>query len=86
MSNHTDMQVKYCGDCCDIHPIQSQYKGNRKRGAAAAGGEYRSNHNSACPACRCDWTSCSLPLRLHYFGKKNEQPLGGTLWTLHSRF
>ena len=28
MSNHTDMQDKYCGDCYDIHPIQSQYKGN----------------------------------------------------------
>ena len=27
MSNHTDMQDKYCGDCYDIHPIQSQYKG-----------------------------------------------------------
>ena len=25
MSNHTDMQDKYCGDCYDIHPIQSQY-------------------------------------------------------------
>ena len=21
----TDMQDKYCGDCYDIHPIQSQY-------------------------------------------------------------
>ena len=25
MSNHTDMQDKYCGHCYDIHPIQSQY-------------------------------------------------------------
>ena len=25
MSNHTDMQDKYCGDCYDIDPIQSQY-------------------------------------------------------------
>ena len=25
MSNHTDMQDKYCGDCYDIHPIQSLY-------------------------------------------------------------
>ena len=25
MSNHTDMQDKYCGNCYDIHPIQSQY-------------------------------------------------------------
>ena len=25
MSNHTDMQDKYCGDCYDTHPIQSQY-------------------------------------------------------------
>ena len=25
MSNHTDVQDKYCGDCYDIHPIQSQY-------------------------------------------------------------
>ena len=23
MSNNTDMQDKYCGDCYDIHPIQS---------------------------------------------------------------
>ena len=37
MSNHTDMQDKYCGDCYDIHPIQSQYKGNHKRGGAAEG-------------------------------------------------
>ena len=37
MSNHTDMQDKYCGDCYDIHPIQSQYKGNHKRGGAAGG-------------------------------------------------
>ena len=35
MSNHTDMQDKYCGDCYDIDPIQSQYKGNHKRGGAA---------------------------------------------------
>ena len=25
MSNHTDMQDKYCGHCYGIHPIQSQY-------------------------------------------------------------
>ena len=25
MSNHTDMQDKYCGDCYDIHPVPSQY-------------------------------------------------------------
>ena len=37
MSNHTDMQDKYCGDPYDIHPIQSQYKGNHKRGGAAEG-------------------------------------------------
>ena len=37
MSNHTDMQVKYCGDCYDIHPIQGQYKGNHERGGAAEG-------------------------------------------------
>ena len=24
MSNHTDMQDRYCGDCYDIHPIQVQ--------------------------------------------------------------
>ena len=33
----TDMQGKYCGDCYDIYPIQSQYKGNHKRGGAAEG-------------------------------------------------
>ena len=33
MCNHTDMQDKYCGQGYDIHPIQSQYKGNHKRGA-----------------------------------------------------
>ena len=37
MSNHTDMQDKYCGHCYDIHPILSQYKGNHKRGGAAEG-------------------------------------------------
>ena len=37
MSNHTDMQDKYCGDCYDIHRIQSQYKGTHKRGGAAEG-------------------------------------------------
>ena len=37
MSNHTDMQDKYCGDCYDIYTIQSQYKGNHKRGGAAEG-------------------------------------------------
>ena len=37
MSNHSDMQDKYCGHCYDVHPIQSQYKGNHKRGGAAEG-------------------------------------------------
>ena len=43
MSNHTDMQDKYCGDCYDIHPIQSQYTKvaacgrHHKRGDAAFG-------------------------------------------------
>ena len=43
MSNHTDMQDKYCGDCYDIHPIQSQYTKlaasgrHHKRGGAAEG-------------------------------------------------
>ena len=43
MSDHTDMQDKYCGDCCDIHPIQSQYTKvaafdcHYKRGGAAFG-------------------------------------------------
>ena len=37
MSNHTDMQSKYCSDCYDIHPIQSQYTRNHKRGGAASG-------------------------------------------------
>ena len=37
MSNHTDMQDKYNGDCYDIHPIRSQYKGNHKRGGASKG-------------------------------------------------
>ena len=32
ISNHTDMYDNYCGDCYDIHTIQSQYKGNHKRG------------------------------------------------------
>ena len=35
MSNHTDMQDKYCGHCYDIDPIRSQYKGNHKRGGGA---------------------------------------------------
>ena len=33
----TDMQNKYCGDCYDIYVIQSQYKGNHKRGGVAEG-------------------------------------------------
>ena len=43
MSNHTDMQDKYCGDCCDLHPIQSQCTEvaavgrHHKRGGAAEG-------------------------------------------------
>ena len=37
MSNHTDMQDKYCVHCYAIHTIQSQYTGNRKRGGAAEG-------------------------------------------------
>ena len=35
MSNHTDMQDKYCGHSNDTNPIQSQYKGNHRRGGAA---------------------------------------------------
>ena len=43
MSNHTDMQDKYCGDCYDIHPIQSQstkvaaFGRDHKRGGVALG-------------------------------------------------
>ena len=43
MSNHTDMQDKYCGDCYEIHAIQSQYTKvaafgrHHKRGGAAFG-------------------------------------------------
>ena len=32
LSNYTGMQDKYCGQCCNIHPIHSQYNGNHKRG------------------------------------------------------
>ena len=37
MSNHTDMQDKYCGHRYDIHPIHSLNKGNHERGGAAEG-------------------------------------------------
>ena len=43
MSNYTDMQEKYCGDCYDIHLYQSQYTkvaafgSHHKRGGAAFG-------------------------------------------------
>ena len=43
VSNHTDMQDQYCGDCYDMHPIQSQYTKvaacgrHHKRGDAAFG-------------------------------------------------
>ena len=37
ISNRTDMYDNHCGDCYDIHTIQSQYKGNHKRGGAAEG-------------------------------------------------
>ena len=33
----TDMQDKYFGASYDLYPIQSQYKGNHKRGGAAFG-------------------------------------------------
>ena len=33
----TDMHDKYCGNRYDIYLIQSQYKGNHKRGGAAEG-------------------------------------------------
>ena len=33
----TDMQDKYCGNCYDIYLIESQYKGNHRRGGAAEG-------------------------------------------------
>ena len=33
----TDMQDKFCGNCYDIYLVQSQYKGNLKRGGAAEG-------------------------------------------------
>ena len=41
MSNHTDMQDKYCGHCYDIHRIQSAYTkvaavGRRQKGGGAA--------------------------------------------------
>ena len=35
----TDMQDKYCGNCYDIHFVQSQYKRNHKIGGAAGGRE-----------------------------------------------
>ena len=35
MFHHTDMQDKDCGDCYNIHSVQSQYNGNHKRGGAA---------------------------------------------------
>ena len=37
ISNYTEMQNKYCGDCSGIYPIQSQYKGNNKRSGADEG-------------------------------------------------
>ena len=94
MSNHTDMQDKYCGDCYDIHRIQSQYKGTHKRGGAAEGfeyGEYSSSDYNTCLACRCDWTSCSSPLGLHVSsplrpcalarkGVRGALPLGRGVW------
>ena len=33
----TDMQDKYCGNCYDLYLIQTQYKGNHKKGGAAEG-------------------------------------------------
>ena len=33
----TEMQDKYCGDCYAIYLLQSQYKGNHKRGGADEG-------------------------------------------------
>ena len=43
IANHTDMYDNYCGDCYDIHTIQSQYTKvaavgrHHKRGGAAFG-------------------------------------------------
>ena len=68
----TDMQDKYGGDCYDIYLVQSQYKGNHKRGGVAFGratslvvAAEGSSHHNTCFACRCDWTPCSSPLGLH---------------------
>ena len=35
MSNHSDMQDKYCGHFTDIHFIQSQYQIHQKKASAA---------------------------------------------------
>ena len=37
MSNHIDMQGKYCGHCSDTHPMQTYTKENHKSGGAADG-------------------------------------------------
>ena len=74
MSNHADMQDKYCGDCYDTHPIQSQYVKEAAVGRlffcgflCIALGVIGRIHANTCLACGCDWSACSSPSRLHPF-------------------
>ena len=45
MSNHTDMQDKYCGHYNNMHPIQSQYKGNQKKVEGSGSETIVTKHN-----------------------------------------
>ena len=69
MSNRTRMQDKYCSDCYDFQPIQSQYKGGALRPRHLFCGflcygfaqvEYRGSHHNTCV-----WTSSSSPFGHH---------------------
>ena len=67
MSNHTDMQDNYCGDCYDTHPLQSQYTkvvacGRLHKRGDAAFGRATSFVVSGFPLY---WATCSSPFGLH---------------------
>ena len=67
MSNHTDMQNKYCGDCYDIHPIQSRYK-YHKRGGAAFGRVTSLVASFALPSNKVNIIASNIILSLHIVG------------------
>ena len=88
MSNHTDMQDKYCGDCYDIHPIQSQYTKvaacgrHHKRGDAAFGRATSFVVSFVLAFNRANLVAVNAILVLHV-GKTGRRTVGRTPLGLH---